>query len=88
VLAEIARFNQQFFNKVAYCEIGGLLLFKVGKLEYIEYTNRVSQQVSELMSEMYEAIMDRDDEEVVRLCDEILEILYTIKEYHTDETLL
>jgi len=88
VLAEIARFNQQFFNKVAYCEIGGLLLFKVGKLEYIEYTNRVSQQVSELMSEMYEAIMDRDDEEVVRLCDEILEILNTIKEYHTDETLL
>ena len=63
-------------------------MFKVGKLEYIEYTNRVSQQVSELMSEMYEAIMDRDDEEVVRLCDEILEILYTIKEYHTDETLL
>jgi hypothetical protein len=60
----------------------------VGKLEYIEYTNRVSQQVSELMSEMYEAIMDRDDEEVVRLCDEMLEILHTIKEYHTDETLL
>ena len=88
MLAETARFNQHFFNKVAYCEIGGLLLFKVGKLEYIEYTNRVSQQVSELMSEMYEAIMDRDDEEVVRLCDEMLEILYTIKEYHTDETLL
>lgn len=88
MLAETARFNQQFFNKVACCEIGGLLLFKVGKLEYIEYTNRISQQVSELMSEMYEAIMDRDDEEVVRLCDEMLEILHTIKEYHTDETLL
>lgn len=88
MLAEIARFNQQFFNKVAYCRNGGLFLFEVGMLEYIEYTNRVSQQVSDLMLEMYEAIIDREDEEVVRLCDEILEILNTIKEYHTDETLL
>ena len=88
MLAETARFNQHFFNKVAHCESSGLLLFKVGILEHIEYTNRVSEQAANLIADMYEAMIDRDDQEVVRICDEILEILNTIKEYHTDETLL
>jgi len=63
-------------------------LFDVGILEHIEYTNRVSEQAADLIAEMYEAMIEKDNDEVVRICDEILEILNTIKEYHTDETLL
>lgn len=60
----------------------------MGVLEHIEYTNRVSEQAADLIAEMYEAMIEKDNDEVVRICDEILEILNTIKEYHTDETLL
>jgi len=60
----------------------------VGILEHIEYTNRVSEEASNLIADMYEAIIEKDNYEVVRIGDEILEILNTIKEYHTDETLL
>jgi hypothetical protein len=63
-------------------------LFSVGILEHIEYTNRVSEEAADLIAEMYEAMIEKDNDEVVRICDEILEILNTIKEYHTDETLL
>ena len=60
----------------------------MGILEHIEYTNRVSEEASNLISDMYEAMIEKNNDEVVRICDEILEILNTIKEYHTDETLL
>ena len=63
-------------------------MFDVGILEHIEYTNRVSEEASNLIADMYEAMIEKDNDEVVRICDEILEMLNTIKEYHTDETLL
>lgn len=60
----------------------------MGILEHIEYTNRVSEEASNLIADMYEAMIEKNNDEVVRICDEILEMLNTIKEYHTDETLL
>ena len=46
------------------------------------------QDIGDLSDELFESMMDRNDEEVVRICNAISEKINLIKEYHTDETLL
>jgi hypothetical protein len=45
-------------------------------------------EIGDLSVELFEEMMDRNDQEVVALCDLIIERINLIKEYHTDETLL
>lgn len=52
------------------------------------YINGTLSEINDRVSELYEAMMDRDDEEVLRICALIEEKLNLIKEYHTDETVL
>jgi hypothetical protein len=52
------------------------------------YINDTLSEINDRVSELYEAMMDRDDEEVLRICALIDEKLNLIKEYHTDETVL
>ena len=60
----------------------------VGKIEHALYVSNSLSEIADKTAQLYESMMDREDDEVVRLCDDILEILNTIKEYHTNETLL
>ena len=52
------------------------------------YINDTLSEINDRVSELYEAMMERDDEEVLRICTLIDEKLNLIKEYHTDETVL
>jgi len=52
------------------------------------YINDTLSEINDRVSELYEAMMDRDDEEVLRICALIDEKLNLIKEYHTDENVL
>ena len=52
------------------------------------YINDTLSEINDRVSELYEAMMGRDDEEVLRICALIDEKLNLIKEYHTDENLL
>lgn len=60
----------------------------MGIIEYNEYVNRNLLELNERCNELYEAMMDRKDDEVLRISQSILEIIELIKEYHTDEKLL
>jgi hypothetical protein len=60
----------------------------MGRIEYQMYINDTLSEINDRVSELYEAMMDRDDEEVLRICALIDEKLNLIKEYHTDETVL
>ena len=60
----------------------------VGKIEHALYVSNSLAEIADKTAQLYESMMDREDDDVVVLCDEIIEILNTIKEYHTNETLL
>jgi len=60
----------------------------VGRIEHALYVSNSLSEIADKTAQLYESMMDREDDDVVVLCDEILEILNTIKEYHTNETLL
>lgn len=60
----------------------------MGRIEYQMYINDTLSEINDRTIELYEAMMDRDDEEVLRICALIDEKLNLIKEYHTDETIL
>lgn len=60
----------------------------MGKIEHALYVSNSLSEIADKTAQLYESMMDREDDDVVVLCDEIIEILNTIKEYHTNETLL
>jgi hypothetical protein len=60
----------------------------MGQIEYQMYINDTLSEINDRTIQLYEAMMDRDDEEVLRICALIDEKLNLIKEYHTDETIL
>ena len=60
----------------------------MGLLEYNGYVNRTLSDLNERTTKLYESMMDKNDDEVLEVCQEIIEIIELIKEYHTDEKLL
>jgi len=60
----------------------------MGKYEYQNYVQESLSYLNDKVTELYEAMMDRNDDDVVAICSSILEQINLIKEYHTDETLL
>jgi hypothetical protein len=60
----------------------------MGKIEYINYVNVSMSEINALVDQLYESMMDREDEAVLLACKQIAEKINQIKETHTDETLL
>jgi len=60
----------------------------MGVTEYKNYVNDSLSFINDESVNLYEAMMDREDDEVLKICDALIEKLNLIKEYHTDETLL
>lgn len=60
----------------------------MGRVEYIEYVAREMEEVNRLVTDMYEAMMDKDDPSVVKSCEELISILKRLQLEYTDETLL
>jgi mevalonate kinase len=50
-----------------------------------KYVNSVMQEINELMTELYEAMMDNDSKEVQKIIDKIIPQLRDIKSTYTDE---
>lgn len=53
----------------------------------VDYVNAVSLELNELMTELYEAMMDQENEEVKKIVDKMIPILKDIKLNFTDEQL-
>ncbi len=60
----------------------------MGMIEHKNYVNETVLSINNLVDDLYEAMMDREDSEVLMICSQLSEKLNEIKEYHTDETLL
>ena len=60
----------------------------MGMIEHKNYVNETVLSINNLVDDLYEAMMDREDSEVLVICGQLSEKLNEIKEYHTDETLL
>ena len=54
-----------------------------GEME--KYVNSVMQEINELITELYEAMMDNDSKEVQKIIDKIIPQLRDIKSTFTDE---
>lgn len=65
---------------------GKLGLFNL-KTMVVDYVNAVSLELNELMTELYEAMMDQENEEVKKIVDKMVPILKDIKLNFTDEQL-
>jgi hypothetical protein len=50
-----------------------------------KYVNSVMQEINELITELYEAMMDNDSKEVQKIIDKIIPQLRDIKSTFTDE---
>jgi len=62
---------------------GNWALLLKNKME--KYVNSVMQEINELMTELYEAMMDNDSKEVQKIIDKIIPQLRDIKSTYTDE---
>ena len=65
---------------------GKLGLFNL-KSMVVDYVNAVSLELNELMTELYEAMMDQENEEVKKIVDKMIPILKDVKLNFTDEQL-
>ena len=54
----------------------------------IEYVNQEINNLHSLLTDLYESMMDKEYNEVVTICNELIDQLKEIKLNYTDETLL
>ena len=52
----------------------------MGKIEYINYVNVSMSEINALVDQLYESMMDREDEAVLLACKQITEKINQIKE--------
>lgn len=54
----------------------------------VNYVNNIMNEANDLVTEIYEAMMDGEDKEVKTYAERMIELMKQIKSQHTDEFLL
>lgn len=60
----------------------------MGTQEHIAYINELINELNDLCTELYEAMADKEDSEVIEICNKMIKQLKSIQIDHTNETLL